>query len=229
MRKLFQVEPTLHWDDNVPENLRLAWIEIIREALECGFLSFDRSCKPADAIPNKGPTVVGFADSATEAYDARVYLRWEREVSSDEPRLFSSKLALCKAKVPPIDGPTTPRGELTALCLLSRLVLTVIIALQKLDVKPESAILLIDSQCSINAVDSKRLMTSYFQNRVCEIKENLEFTRKYCPVEDIYYVESSLNPSDISTRATSKLEDIGPNSFHQRGPNFLSFRREIGQ
>ena len=70
-------------------------------------------------------------------------------------------------------------------------------------------------------------MKPYFQNRVCETKENLEFTRKYCPVEDIYYVESSLNPSDISTRATSKLEDTGPNSFHQRGPNFLSSCREM--
>ena len=55
----------------------------------------------------------------------------------------------------------------------------------------------------------------------------MEVSRKYCPVEDISYVESSLNPSDISTRATSKLEDIGPNSFHQRGPNFLTSCHEM--
>ena len=225
MRKLFQVEKPLNWDDDIPEFMREAWIEVIREALEHDHLSFHRSTKPKDAIPDQGPTVVGFSDFAEEAFDARVYLRWERDGSSDK-EMFSAGLALCKAKVPPLDGLTTPRGELTALCLLSRLVLVVVVALQKLDVKPTSAILLSDSQCSINAVDTKRLMKPYFQHRVSEVKENMNMTRKYCQVEDVHYVESKLNPSDLSTRATSKLDELGPGSFHQCGPAFLCSPRE---
>ena len=61
---------------------------------------------PVNALPGMGPVAVGFADFAEEAYDARVYLRWEIESSCDE-RQFSSQLCLCKAKVPPLEGLTT--------------------------------------------------------------------------------------------------------------------------
>ena len=69
-------------------------------------------------------------------------------------------------------------------------------------------------------------MKPYFQNRVAEIKENMLLTSKLCEMEDIFYMESKLNPSDISTRTTSKLNEIGPGSFHQCGPKFLSLSRE---
>ena len=151
-------------------------------------------------MPDLGPTIVGCSDFAEEAFDARVYLRWKRTSSCDSEQ-YSASLALCKSKVPPLDGLTVPRGELTGLCLQSRLVLVVAIALQRLDVKPVSAILLCDSQCSINAVDTRRKLKPYFQHRVSEIKENMAQIRKYCPTEEILYVESKLNPSDLSTRA----------------------------
>ena len=225
MRNIFQVEEPLHWDDQIPEYMRQAWIDIIAEALEHGQLEFKRSTKPDDAVPGLGPTIVGFSDYAEEAFDARVYLRWKRVSTSPTEELYSASLVLCKAKVPPLVGLTVPRGELTGLCLLSRLVLVVAAALQKLDVKPTSAVLLTDSQCSINAVDTRRRMKPYFQHRVSEIKENMNQTRKYCHVEEIQYVESKLNPSDISTRANCKLADLGPGSFHQLGPIFLSSPR----
>ena len=152
MRRLFQVEKPLHWDEEIPEEMREDWINIIVEALEHGALEFNRSTKPIDAVPDLGPTIVGFSDYAEQAYDARVYLRWQRSTSSSDKEQFSAELALCKAKVPPLDGLTVPRGELTGLCLQSRLVLVVTAALQKLDVKPVLAILLCDSQCSINAI-----------------------------------------------------------------------------
>ena len=204
--------------------MREAWIDIIAEALEHVQLTFNRSTKPNDAVPDLGPTIVGFSDFAEEAFDARVYLRWQRTSSSDVEH-YSASLALCTARVPPLDGLTVPRGELTGLCLQSRLVLVVAAALQKLDVKPVSAVLLCDSQCSINAVDTRRKMKPYFQHRVSEIKENMNLTRQYCPTEEIQYVESKLNPSDLSTRATCKLADLGLGSFHQVGPDFLSSPR----
>ena len=120
---------------------------------------------------------------------------------------------------------TVPRGELTALTLLSRLLLSVVIALQKLDYPPTSSILLVDSQCAISAVDSTRALLPYFQSRVAEIKENMRHVRQMCPLEDIHYVESSLNPSDLSTKGTARILELGPDSFHQLGPAFLSLPR----
>ena len=158
MRKMFQLETPLHWDDQIPGEMKTAWIEIITEAIECGKLDFDRSTKPGDAVPDLGPTVVGFSDYAEEAFEARVYFRWQRSSTHTKVEKYSARLAFCKAKVPPLDGLTVPRGELTGLCLQSRLVLVVTAALQKLDVKPVAAVLICDSQCSINAVDTRRKM-----------------------------------------------------------------------
>ena len=41
----------------------------------------------------------------------------------------------------------------------------------------------------------------------------------------VYCVPTDLNPADLLTRGTAKLRDIGTNSFHQKGPKFLSFPR----
>ena len=118
-----------------------------------------------------------------------------------------------------------PRGELSSLTLLSRLVLCVVLALQKLDTPPISSIMLSDSQCAIGAVQSTRSLLPYFQNRVAEIRDTMDQVAKYCPMEDVHYVESALNPSDMSTRAIAKVSELGPGSLHQTGPEFLSCPR----
>ena len=76
--------------------------------------------------------------------------------------------------------------------------LLVVIALQKVDYPPESGIMMADSKCSISSVYSLKVLQAYFQNRVAEIKDNMRQFRKFCPMEEIHYIESSLNPSDIS-------------------------------
>ena len=106
---------------------------MIAEALHAGDLPFPRSTRPASAVPRSGPTVVGFSDFTKLTYEARVFLRWPLEGPGDA---YGARLPICKARVPPLSGLTVPRGELTALTLLSRLLLSVAIALQKLDYPP---------------------------------------------------------------------------------------------
>ena len=139
--------------------------------------------------------------------------------------MYAARLALCKARVPPLTGLTVPRGELTALTLQTRLVNVVVRALQKLDYPPVSAVMMSDSKCAISSVQTTRSLLPYFQNRVAEIRENIGQIQKYCPVEDVQYVESALNPSDLSTKACSKVSELGPDSLHQTGPNFISLPR----
>ena len=133
---------------------------------------------------------------------------------------YSARLALCKARVPPLTGLTVPRGEMTGLTLQSRLILVVTLALQKLDTKPVEAFMLCDSKVAISATKSKRALAPYFQNRVAEISDNMSQVRKYCSLDEVLYVES-----DISTKQGCTLVDLGPDSKHQCGPNFLSLRR----
>ena len=224
MRQMFLLEESLTWDQPVPEQCRQSWISLMTETLESGMLEFPRCTRPASAISGKGPELVGFSDYGGAGYEARVYLRWELE-SATAGASFSARLAICKAKVPPLQGLTVPRGELTALTLLSRLLCSVVVALQKLDTPPVSAIMLSDSKCAISSVYSTRSLLPYFQNRVAEVKENMVQVRKYCPLEDIHYVETALNPSDLSTRATASVSELGPDSFHQTGPYFVSIPR----
>jgi hypothetical protein len=40
-------------------------------------------------------------------------------------------------------------------------------------------------------------------------------------------VQSDLNPADLQTRGTAVRKDLGPSSFHQKGPYFLSSPREM--
>ena len=47
-----------------------------------------------------------------------------------------------------------------------------------------------------------------------------------CVVEKVHWVPSNLNPADLLTRGTVNIRDIGVNSFHQKGPEYLSFSRD---
>ena len=94
--------------------------------------------------------------------------------------------------------------------------------------KPASVIMLSDSKCSISAVDTtSRVLKPFFHNRVSEIIENMTEMRKYCPVEDIFYVSGDLNPADLATRDKAVVSDLGPDSLWQKGPHFLRSRRDF--
>jgi len=224
MRQLFLLEKPLMWDEPVPETCREDWISLMLETIECGNLLFHRCTRPRDAVTDMGPELVGCSDFGSKGLDARVYLRWK--LLPDSPYPYSSRLAICKAKVPPISGLTVPRGELTALTLLSRLILTVGQALRKLDYPPVSAIMLVDSKCALSSIYSTKILLPFFQNRVAEVRDNMKQVRKFCDLEEAHYVESSLNPSDITTRATATITELGPNSLHQIGPYFFSLSRD---
>ena len=92
MRKIFQMDPKLNWDDPLPLSEKKAWISLITEAIQTGKLEFKRSCKPANALPKQGPVVVGFADFAIEAFDGRIYLRYEIESPDDKQRFEALQL-----------------------------------------------------------------------------------------------------------------------------------------
>ena len=93
---------------------------------------------------------------------------------------------------------------------------------------PRGVSLLSDSKYTISAVDTTtRVLKPFFHNRVADIVDNMAEMRKYCPVEDIHYVASADNPADLGTRGCVKAEDLGPNSFWQKGPSFFGSWRGL--
>ena len=138
-----------------------------------------------------------------------------------------SALACGKARVTPLQGYTVPRSERSGATLASRMIGKVVTALQHLDVKPVSSILLLDSECTISLLDaSSKILKPFFQNRRSEIIENIANVRKVCPMEDPHHVAGALNVADLCTRGTAKVADIGPGSLWQSGPLFLVLGRD---
>ena len=229
MKKLFELELPLSWDEEVPDSVRDSWILLITEALSVESLEFPRSARPARALG--GPIIVGFADGSFAAFAATIYLVWKIGCNCCDAfssvNHYSSSLLCSKAKVTPLRGLTVPRSELSGCVLMSRLMLTVATALSRLQEQPEHAIMLTDSKCIVSCLEenAKRLKP-YFHNRRGEILENMEGIRKFVTLEELHYVPGELNPADIPTRGDTMLKDIGPLSLWQKGPNFLSSPRD---
>ena len=224
MKKLYEQETPLSWDDDVPVALRPAWIEIISEALTHTELSFPRSTRPMDA--EGGPKVVAFGDGAFAAFAAAIYLVWKRKCKEDCgfncSGHFSSSLLCAKSRVTPLNGYTIPRSEISGAVLASRLLLSTVKALSCLKEPPEGAVLLLDSECTISSLEmSAKKLKPFFHNRRGELLENMALVNDICPMEQVHHVGGTLNPADIATRGNTKLEDIGLGSLWQTGPTFL--------
>ena len=226
MKELFLLEKPLSWDEKIPEANRDNWTQVMTEALVEGVLHFPRSTRPKNAV-GIGPLVVGFGDGALPGFGGDVYLQWQVECSHVGECLgdgdYDANLCMSKARVCPLRGYTVPRSELCGALLTSRLLVCVVKALQRLEECPIGAIMLLDSRCIISALEMKSTkLLPFFQNRLAEIHENLDTVAKWCEVGPVYWVESQLNPADLLTRGNISIKDIGPGSFHQKGPNFLS-------
>ena len=228
MKKMFELDIPLGWDEDIPSDMRDSWIAHIVEALVTCYLYFPRSTRPDNAVG--GPLVVGFGDGAFAAYAASVYLVWMIGCSHGQSCQghYSSTLMCAKSRVTPLRGFTIPRSELSGGVLVSRLVLAVVHALSKMEEKPVGSIILLDSTCTISSLEENaKKLKPFFHNRRAEILDNIDAVRKMCPMEDVHHVSGSLNPADIATRGNSKLEDIGPESYWQSGPQFLCSPREL--
>ena len=231
MRDLFESQNRLlSWEDRVPDGVVGAWKELVAEAVKSESIFFPRSIRPPNAMDH--PLVVCVGDGAFPAYCANVYLQWQVLCSHGQEacdRDYEASLLMAKARVTPLSGFTIPRSELSATVLQTRLGLTVVKALQSEEsMSPRGVSLLSDSKCTISAVDTTtRVLKPFFHNRVAEIVDNMAEMRKYCPVEDIHYVASADNPADLGTRGCVKAEDLGPNSFWQKGPLFFGSWRGL--
>ena len=236
MKNLFDCESPLTWDEEIPSGEKSAWIQLIKEAVFAGEHVFPRKTRPDNAI--SGPRVTAFGDGAFPAYGGCVYLIWEHSCpgkslcdvancSFGKSRHFSSYLALAKGRVTPLNGMTIPRSEMSGGVIASRLSLRVVNALSPMKDKPISCIILLDSECTISSLEaSASQLKPFFHNRRAEILENMDSISQVCEIEPIHWIASSLNPADILTRGTAKLNDITLNTTWQRGPKFLSLPRE---
>lgn len=196
----------LDWDDHLPSEMVRTWKEIFQELEELNGKEFPRCLKPSDAVG--APEMHIFADASGKAYGAVAYLRW-RTGSGVDVRFISAK-----ARVAPLKQTTTPRLELMAALVASRLGKTI---LEDFKVKPTSVVFWLDSQIVLHWLQSESMKIKAFVGvRVAEIQSTWDSSKwRYVPTE--------LNPADDLSRGISVDE---MNGRWEHGPDFLMKTRK---
>ena len=218
LRRLYGADSIKGWDADIGLTEKKKWAEWFSVLLIPAEASFPRSTKPDDAVGL--PRLVGFGDSSMVALCAVIYVVWTDARGVHHPRVLAGK-----CRVSPLHGTTVPRGELQALVVLHRLLLTVVQAFpyQFLTVSAYT-----DSMCSLGALQkSTAALRPFFGNRVMEIARLREqMCEMVVELPPVSHVSGEQNPADLGTRGRVSVGDLGPSSTWQVGPAFL--RQDYG-
>ncbi|XP_058456734.1 uncharacterized protein LOC131434106 [Malaya genurostris] len=153
----------------------------------------------------------GFADASELAYGACIYTRLKRTDGTAEMKLVCSKSRVLPRKTKEQKQITTPRAELLAAVLLSRLTVKILAAF---DIQFGCVTMWSDSQivlCWIRKSPSE--LKTYVSNRVREIQNTTEgFQWKYIPTKE--------NPADCLSRGIAP-KNMESHSLWWTGPTML--------
>ena len=172
LRKLHGKEVSLSWDDPLPLERAQEWGHYIQKLLALGTITFPRSIRPEYG---REAWIISFWDGSTDAHSASIYCRWAVK-DSWEAESVTSNLVIAKSRVSPISGSTVPRMELQGLLMATRLLRRVLDACL---FHVTRVIIAGDSMCAILATQKDGInFKQFFQNRLCEIQENLDYIKK---------------------------------------------------
>ncbi|XP_055543428.1 uncharacterized protein LOC129728978 [Wyeomyia smithii] len=175
------------WDDPVPQDLLRAWQSFRKELMQLNDLQVPRYISSEDAVTVE---LHGFSDASDHAYGACVYARVVHSDRTTTMNLISSKSRILPKKSNKTKAITTPRGELLAAVLLSRLIDKV---LQSFDLRFDSVNLLTDSRivyCWIKKPPQS--LQTYVSNRVAEVQKLTgHFQWHHVPTNQILYPVAS--------------------------------------
>lgn len=194
LQKIWQAR--LDWDSMLNEELTGAWHDFYYSLTNMNPISINRFVNLENAICVQ---LIGFADaSSTTAHGCCVYLR-----VTDSAKNVKVSLLCSKSRINPIkQSLTTPKLELNAALLLSKLIVKVYNTLI-LKLQINNVILYSDSQIVLAWIKTDVLkLKTYVANRVQAITDNTaNFTWAYVSSED--------NPADCLSRG------LLPHELHQ--------------
>ena len=218
LRQLYGKDKENNWDLPLSPEAAQEWTTLITAANQCPGVEFPRQLSPEEG---EVPEIISFWDGSLAAHGACVYLRWELPSGQGVVRLVTAK-----SRVAPLAGATVQRMELQGMAVCCRLTKRV---LEALDFRVRSVTIVGDSMCCLMAVRKDGVhFNPYFQHRLCDIVENMEKMKDLVDVvHPPHWVDGTLNPADMCTKAYATASDIGPGSLWQQGPAFLSLPRHM--
>ena len=200
------------WDNPLPEKFRDEWLKLTKEMFHLEKLEFPRSLVPRNYDENVKPTLVLFSDGSDLAQSVVSYLVWAMADGSYHVSLVTSR-----AKIASMTKISTPKSELCAAQMSSRLRVWL---QSEMDIVTGEVFHFVDASIIIGMLKNISLkFDTYTAPRITEIQMNTE-------VEDWYWVDTSENPADLSTRGKCTVEDLGPGTMWREGPDWLKGPRE---
>lgn len=177
------------WDDNLPEEIVVEWLEYRTKLTEL-YIRIPRWISTTST--QQHIEVHGFCDALMKAYAAVVYIR-----TTDDTGNVAVHLLTAKSRVAPLKSISLPRLELQGALLLAKLMQKVVEAMHFKNVQryacSDSMIVLAWLKGHPNRY------TTFVANRVAEIQEITDST--------IWkHVPSEFNPADCATRGVSPNE-----------------------
>ncbi|XP_055542843.1 uncharacterized protein LOC129728429 [Wyeomyia smithii] len=196
------------WDDPVPQDLLRAWQSFRKELMQLNDLQVPRYISSEDAVTVE---LHGFSDASDHAYGACIYARVVHSDRTTTMNLISSKSRILPKKSNKTKAITTPRGELLAAVLLSRLIDKV---LQSFDLRFDSVNLWTDSRIVYCWIKKPlQSLQTYVSNRVAEVQKLTgHFQWRHVPTNQ--------NPADFISRG-QRPRDLYVNDVWWKGPPML--------
>ena len=147
----------------MPEPMQKEWRRYALELMDFPQVSFPRSVVPKNPVGK--PEILGFFDGSSDAYSAKVDVRWKCQDGT-----WHVELLCAKARVSPVQGLSIPRAELNGLLLLTRMVENAVTAMS---VKPSRITLCGDSTCTISSLDATASVLNVYFFTVCQKSRRL--------------------------------------------------------
>ncbi|MEW8544133.1 MAG: DUF1759 domain-containing protein, partial [Candidatus Thiodiazotropha sp.] len=195
----------LQWDESLSEEDQIHWLKIdtnLKEIFDCSmprYIGLNSSGKTKTSFQ-----LLVFCDASKFAYAAAVYLRQKAGDSC------ISRLVFSKTRLAPNKTISIPRLELLAALIGVRCIRFV---QRELHLQVEQKHIWLDSQCVLNWIGSKRIFSTFIENRLNEIRLDSEII--------YHYIASSENPADCATRGLD-TKDLKDNQLWWYGPKWLA-------
>ena len=181
-----------HWDDPVPDNIRMHWARWRGDLLNLSKVKIPRCYKPVDFGEAKSVELHTFSDASTLGYGQCSYLR----MINGEDKIHCA-LVMAKSRVTPSKPVTIPRLELTA-ALLSVKISTFLKKELKYDAISE--VFWTDSEVVRGYISNDaRRFHIFVANRVQQIRD-------YTSPEQWRKISTKENPADDASRGLSAQE-----------------------
>lgn len=194
------------WDDELESHNKSDFLKILNSMNYVQNIRISRYLDAIDANGNTYYELHSFSDACNYSYASVVFLRSVSSLGK-----ITSNIVFAKSRVAPTDKPTLPRLELLGALIAYR---SLKFVKEALHLEIANCYLWSDNQCVLHWLTGNKVLPTFINNRVKEIKSApFPITYKYIPTDS--------NPADIACRGCSAF-DLVENMLWWRGPKFLS-------